>query len=122
MFDDFPYHQSVLHTARGDYVELPGWEEDITGARSLADLPATTRSYLDFIEEQLGIPVVTIGVGPGARPDHLDRGREEPRAGRRGLTYLEAHHVRLRAHVVDRAVLAVPERPQVVQEESGRPG
>jgi adenylosuccinate synthase len=63
-FDEFPYHQSVLHRARGDYVELPGWDEDITGARSLDDLPANARGYLDFIEQQLGIPVVTVGVGP----------------------------------------------------------
>jgi adenylosuccinate synthase len=63
-FDDFPYHQSVLHQATGDYVELPGWTEDITGARSMDDLPANARGYLAFIEEQLGIPVVTVGVGP----------------------------------------------------------
>jgi adenylosuccinate synthase len=63
-FSDFPYHQSVLHKARGDYVELPGWTEDITAARSLEDLPATARAYLEFVEEQLGIPVVTVGVGP----------------------------------------------------------
>jgi adenylosuccinate synthase len=63
-FADFPYHQSVLHQATGNYVDLPGWEEDITEARSVDDLPANARAYLDFIEEQLGIPIVTIGVGP----------------------------------------------------------
>jgi len=64
-FDDFPYHQSVLHRARGDLVELPGWTEDITSARRLADLPGAAQSYLTFIEEQLGVPVVMISVGPG---------------------------------------------------------
>ena len=39
-FDDFPYHQSVLHRAHGDYEELPGWHEDISGCRTLDDLPA----------------------------------------------------------------------------------
>ena len=63
-FDEFPYHQSVLHRARGELVELPGWHEDITGARDLGDLPANARAYLDFIEEQLGVPVVMVGVGP----------------------------------------------------------
>ena len=63
-FEDFPYHQSVLHHASGEYVDLPGWDEDITGARTLEELPANARRYLEFIEEQLGIPVVTIGVGP----------------------------------------------------------
>ncbi len=64
-FADFPYHQSVLHRARGDYVDLPGWDEDITGARELANLPANARAFLEFIEEKLGVPVVMIGVGPG---------------------------------------------------------
>src|SRR3954470_15539434 len=64
-FDEFPYHQSVLHKARGEYVTLPGWDEDITGARSLEDLPANARAYLEFISDFLGIPVVMVGVGPG---------------------------------------------------------
>ena len=64
-FDDFPYHQSVLHRARGELLELPGWEEDVTEARRLEDLPSAAQSYLAFIEEQLGIPVVMVGVGPG---------------------------------------------------------
>jgi adenylosuccinate synthase len=37
-FDAFPYHQSVLHHAVGEYTELPGWSEDITTARSERDL------------------------------------------------------------------------------------
>ncbi len=63
-FDQFPYHQTVLHQASGEYVDMPGWDEDISGARTLEDLPANCRAYLDYIEEQLGIPIVTIGVGP----------------------------------------------------------
>ncbi len=63
-FDEFPYHQSVLHRARGELVELPGWHEDVTAARTIEELPANARSYIDFIEEDLGIPVVMVGVGP----------------------------------------------------------
>jgi adenylosuccinate synthase len=64
-FDEFPYHQSILHKARGDLIELPGWHEDITGARSVEDLPEAARAYLDFISEFLGLPIVMVGVGPG---------------------------------------------------------
>jgi adenylosuccinate synthase len=64
-FDHFPYHQSVLHHTVGEYVELPGWSEDIGGARSLEELPDKARDYLAFIEELIGVPVVMIGVGPG---------------------------------------------------------
>jgi adenylosuccinate synthase len=78
-FDEFPYHQSVVHKARAEVVELPGWSEPITGARSLDDLPPEARGYLDFVGERLGVPVVLVGVGPdrdqvittGAAPDLL---------------------------------------------------
>src|SRR6476660_9629091 len=36
-FTDFPYHQTVLHHARGQYIELDGWTEDITDCRSPSD-------------------------------------------------------------------------------------
>ncbi|HXD58243.1 MAG TPA: adenylosuccinate synthetase, partial [Thermoleophilaceae bacterium] len=64
-FSEFPYHQSILHKASGTYTELPGWEEDISGARSLEDLPQAAREYVEYIEEFLGVPVVLVGVGPG---------------------------------------------------------
>jgi adenylosuccinate synthase len=64
-FREFPYHQSILHKVTGSYTELPGWQEDISGARSLDDLPQAARDYLAFIEEFLDVPVVLIGVGPG---------------------------------------------------------
>jgi adenylosuccinate synthase len=64
-FDEFPYHQSVLHKARGEYATLPGWDEDITAARSLEELPANARAYLEFISDFVGIPIVMVGVGPG---------------------------------------------------------
>ncbi|HWI21549.1 MAG TPA: adenylosuccinate synthase [Baekduia sp.] len=63
--DTFPFHQSVLHHAIGDYVELPGWSEDITGVRSEEELPENARNYLKYIEDYLGVPIVLVGVGPG---------------------------------------------------------
>ena len=63
-FDEFPYHQSVLHHSTAKYVDLPGWQEDITGARSLEDLPEACRNYLDFISDFLEVPIVLVGVGP----------------------------------------------------------
>ncbi|HEX8854742.1 MAG TPA: adenylosuccinate synthase [Thermoleophilaceae bacterium] len=63
-FDEFPYHQSIVHKVRGDYVELPGWSEDISGARSIEDLPQAARDYLEFIADHIGVPVVMVSVGP----------------------------------------------------------
>jgi adenylosuccinate synthase len=64
-FDHFPYHQSVLHHTVGEYVDLPGWSEDIGEVRSEDDLPENARRYLAFVEEFIGVPVVMVGVGPG---------------------------------------------------------
>jgi adenylosuccinate synthase len=64
-FDDFPYHQSVLHRAIPEYDEMPGFDEDITGARSIGDLPQAARDYLNYISNFVGVPITIIGVGPG---------------------------------------------------------
>jgi len=60
-----PYHQSVLHRATPIYEELPGWESDLTGVTHRDDLPARAEAYLSFVEEQVGVPVNMVGVGPG---------------------------------------------------------
>ena len=46
------------------YEELPGWTEDITGARSREDLPPAAQEYVARIEEWVGVPVTFISVGP----------------------------------------------------------
>jgi adenylosuccinate synthase len=64
-FEQFPYHQSILHKAEPEYREFPGWHESIQGVRTYEDLPQQARDYLDFISDYLGIPIALIGVGPG---------------------------------------------------------
>ena len=46
------------------YESLPGWEGDISGARTLDDLPENARRYADRVAEIAGIPVRMISVGP----------------------------------------------------------
>ncbi len=46
------------------YATLPGWEQDILGAPSLEVLPANARAYLDFITDQLGVPISILSTGP----------------------------------------------------------
>ncbi|MDO8184407.1 adenylosuccinate synthase [Conexibacter sp. JD483] len=65
VFETYPYHQTVLHHASGEYVELDGWSEDISDARSEDELPENARAYLRFMEEFIGVPIVLISVGPG---------------------------------------------------------
>jgi adenylosuccinate synthase len=63
-FDYFPYHQTVLHHAAGEYIEMPGFTEDISECRTEADLPEAAREYLRFVSDFVGVPIVLLGVGP----------------------------------------------------------
>jgi len=46
------------------YREFPGWKENISSMREYAQLPDRLQQYIAFIEEQTGIPVTIISVGP----------------------------------------------------------
>jgi adenylosuccinate synthase len=62
--DEMPVNQSDFHHAVPIYEYLPGWWEDITGARSLEELPANARAYVERAEELSGARISAIGVGP----------------------------------------------------------
>lgn len=64
-YDSFPDNQSVLHAATPIYEELPGWSTSLSECTEVGDLPAATRDYMAFLEEQIGVPVKLAGVGPG---------------------------------------------------------
>jgi adenylosuccinate synthase len=59
-----PYHQSDLHKARPIYEDLPGWQSEISDARTIDELPPAARDYVLFLSERAGVPVSYIGVGP----------------------------------------------------------
>jgi adenylosuccinate synthase len=63
--EEMPVSQTDLHHAEPVYEYFPGWTEDISAARSLADLPANARSYVGALEAMSGAPVSVVGVGPG---------------------------------------------------------
>jgi adenylosuccinate synthase len=46
------------------YETLPGWNCDITAARTVGELPRNARAYLDRMSELTGLPVSLVGVGP----------------------------------------------------------
>ena len=63
-YTEFPRQQRVLYDCLPVYTDLPGWHEDITGARKFGDLPPQARRYIEFIEDHVGIPVNWVSVGP----------------------------------------------------------
>ncbi len=63
--EEMPMTQTDFHHAKPVYELLDGWDEDISGARSLDDLPKTAQAYVAALEEMSGAPISAIGVGPG---------------------------------------------------------
>ena len=60
---ELPMSQTDFHHAKPIYEELPGWTEDISGARSIEDLPANAQAYVRYLEQLSGAPISAIGVG-----------------------------------------------------------
>jgi len=60
---DLPMTQTEFHHARPVYEYLPGWNQDISAARTVDDLPPNARSYVRFLEESSGTRISAIGVG-----------------------------------------------------------
>jgi len=59
----FPAGVRELEGAEPVYETLPGWQTPTTGARTMSDLPANARAYLQRIEELVETPVVIVSVG-----------------------------------------------------------
>lgn len=62
---DFPPDQlDLIARTTPIYETLPGWDEDVSGVRKLADLPANAQAYIKRVGELVGLPVVAVSVGP----------------------------------------------------------
>jgi len=56
------------------YVELPGWESDLTFLTSQDEFPEEFNNYINFIEEQVGVPITIASVGPNrAQTIHMEQ-------------------------------------------------
>ena len=60
----FPSDAFRLERCRPVYETMPCWADDITAARTLADLPAAARRYVERVAELIGLPVAVVSVGP----------------------------------------------------------
>jgi adenylosuccinate synthase len=64
LYERFPPNQTIFNKCLPTYEILPGWGEEITGARAADDLPKEARSYLETIENLVGSSVTWVSVGP----------------------------------------------------------
>ena len=46
------------------YIELPGWEEDLTQMSSEEEFPANFKDYIAYLEKELETPIKIVSVGP----------------------------------------------------------
>ena len=60
--DEFPF--DICEEVEPVYVEMPGWKMDMTKMTSEDEFPEEFNAYLSFLEEELGVPVKIVSVGP----------------------------------------------------------
>lgn len=54
-----------LDSVKPVYQSFPGWKQELTTARSMADLPREARTFLEFVEREAECPFILVSVGPG---------------------------------------------------------
>ncbi len=60
----FPLCLDEVEKVEPVYTSLPGWDKDISGMTSWEELPDTAKSYINFVEEYLGVKFTIISTGP----------------------------------------------------------
>ena len=68
---EYPATLAELKRAEPVFVELPGWDEDITNVKTLDELSENARHYLEEIERLCGVPISIFSVGPDRNQTNL---------------------------------------------------
>jgi adenylosuccinate synthase len=63
LMEHYPANLKLLEECEAVYEELPGWSEDISGVKTLSDLPETTQNFVRRVTELTGIPIAIFSVG-----------------------------------------------------------
>lgn len=61
--EHYPANLNVLAQCEAVYEEMPGWSEDLSECKSLSDLPAAARHYVERVSQLTGIPISIFSVG-----------------------------------------------------------
>jgi adenylosuccinate synthase len=73
LMEHYPASLKTLSECKAVYEELPGWSEDVTGARTLSDLPENARHYIERVSQLTGIPIAIFSVGRNREQTNLVR-------------------------------------------------
>lgn len=61
-YDYMPY--DITEGVTPIYVDLPGWKTDMTKMTSENEFPEEFNAYVSFLEQELGVNISIISVGP----------------------------------------------------------
>lgn len=62
-----PANLALLQECSPEYMELPGWQTDLSQVEKYADFPWQARQYIEEVEKQSGVPAALVSVGPGRK-------------------------------------------------------
>jgi len=60
--EDMPF--DICENIEPIFIELPGWKTDMTKMQSEDEFPEEFNNYLSFLEDELGVPIAIVSVGP----------------------------------------------------------
>lgn len=64
-YNELPSIGNAFQYLEPIYKTLPGWKESTRQCRKAQDLPKLAKEYLDFLSQQLNVPIAVVSVGPG---------------------------------------------------------
>jgi len=73
LIEHYPASLKAISECEAVYEELPGWSEDVSGARSLSDLPENARHYVERVSQLTGIPIAIFSVGRNREQTNIVR-------------------------------------------------
>lgn len=60
--EDFPFE--IGDNVEPVYVDMQGWQTDMTKMKSESEFPANFKKYIEFLEEKLGVAIRIVSLGP----------------------------------------------------------
>ncbi|WP_054696155.1 adenylosuccinate synthase [Syntrophomonas palmitatica] len=64
LLQEFPDNIGILSKCEPEYMELPGWQQDLSGVTEYEQLPDKAKRYIETIEELSGVKQAIVAVGP----------------------------------------------------------
>ena len=64
LIDTLPASDRILRECKPVYATLPGWKKDISQIKTYDELPENAKKYIEFIEKEVGVPIVIVSTGP----------------------------------------------------------